>query len=195
MLPSCFGSIASCLWTSLLLTTFVNAQNEAIVHPSRYRTNASFLKYEANAQSSCITLNGQNPLVTLDYGTEAAGIPFFDVDFVSNPVQIEAKYSEPYSGMDEPYGDGPFSFANGLSNTFRVETFNITTTGRVKSFFIQGGLRWQNLKLLTGGSIRVCGLGLRSANDRTPIDQPPGLFESSNSLYNEIWALGARAVQ
>ncbi|KAL2829892.1 glycoside hydrolase family 78 protein [Aspergillus pseudoustus] len=189
------GLIAPFLWTSLLLTNLVNAQNQMIKHPIKYRTNAGFLKYTANARSSCITLNGQNPLVTLDYGTEAMDIPLFYVEFVSDPVQVEAKYSEPYSGLDEPYRDGPFDFANGFSNTFRVETFNVTTTGRVESFFIQGGLRWQNLKPLTEGSIRVCGLGLRSANDRTPIDQLPGFFESSNSLYNEIWALGVRALQ
>ncbi|BCS02687.1 uncharacterized protein AKAW2_60951S [Aspergillus luchuensis] len=65
----------------------------------------------------------------------------------------------------------------------------------VESFFIQGGLRWQNLKLLTDGSVRICEAGIKSGNDRTPVNKLPGFFESSNSLYNEIWALGPRTVQ
>ena len=76
-----------------------------------------------------------------------------------------------------------------------METFNVTSTGRVESFFIQGGLRWQTLWLLTEGSVRICQAGIRSGNDRTPVDELPGFFESSNDLYNEIWALGPRTVQ
>ncbi|RAL10672.1 Six-hairpin glycosidase [Aspergillus homomorphus CBS 101889] len=195
-MPSYLGLVAPVLWGSLVLTPLVNAQSsETIVRPTRYRTNAGFRDYTSHAQSSCFTLDQQSPLVTLDYGTEAAGFPFFDVDSITSAVQIEAKYSEPYTGLSEPFGDGPFDFANGLSNTFRVETFNVTSTGRVESPFIQGGQRWQYLKLLTNGTIRICGAGLRSLNDRTAVDQLPGYFESSNSLYNEIWALGARTVQ
>ncbi|RAK75976.1 putative alpha-L-rhamnosidase C [Aspergillus fijiensis CBS 313.89] len=187
--------IAPVLWGCLALTPLVHAHSETLVHPTRYRTNAGFRNYTSDTQSPCFTLDPQTPLVTLDYGTEAAGFPYFEVESLSTPVQIEAKYSEPYTGLDEPFADGPFDFANGLSNTFRVETFNVTSTGRVESFFIQGGQRWHTLKLLTDGSIRICDVGLRSENDRTPVDRLPGFFESSNSLYNEIWALGARTVQ
>ncbi|EHA25330.1 hypothetical protein ASPNIDRAFT_131668, partial [Aspergillus niger ATCC 1015] len=108
---------------------------------------------------------------------------------------LEAKYTESKTGLDEPFGDGPWTFSNGLSNTFRVETFNVNSPGTVESFFIQGGLRWQNLKLLTEGSVRICQAGIRSQNDRTAVDKLPGYFESSNNLYNEIWALGPRTVQ
>ncbi|PYI08416.1 Six-hairpin glycosidase [Aspergillus sclerotiicarbonarius CBS 121057] len=168
---------------------------DTIVLPTRYKVNASFTNYTRHVNASCFTLDQNSPLVTLDYGTEVGGFPFFDVDSLSSAVQIEAKYTEPEAGLDAPFGDGPWTFTNGLSNTFRVETFNVTSTGRVESFFIQGGLRWQNLLLLTEGSVRICQAGIRSGNDRTAVDELPGFFESSNDLYNEIWALGPRTVQ
>lgn len=154
-----------------------------------------FANYTQHGNASCFTLDQKSSLVTLDYGTEVGGFPFFHVDSLSTAVQIEAKYTESKTGLDEPFGDGPWTFSNGLSNTFRVETFNVTSPGMVESFFIQGGLRWQNLKLLTDGSVRICEAGIKSGNDRTPVNKLPGFFESSNSLYNEIWALGPRTVQ
>ncbi|PYH94325.1 Six-hairpin glycosidase [Aspergillus ellipticus CBS 707.79] len=181
---------------SLLLTGVASAQSDIIVLPTKYRTDtATFKDYATNGAESCFTLNKDTPLVTLDYGTEVGGFPFFEVDTLSNVVQIEAKYTEAESGLDAPFGDGPWTFSNGLSNTFRVETFNVTFTGQTESFFIQGGLRWQSLLLLTEGSVRICKAGIRSGNDRTAVDALPGYFESSNSLYNEIWALGPRTVQ
>ncbi|KAL4761131.1 Six-hairpin glycosidase-like protein [Aspergillus foveolatus] len=111
-------------------------------------------------------------------------------------IQIEAKYSEARSGLDEPFADGPWTFSNGLANSFRVETFNITRPGHIESFFQQGGQRWQRLRLLNDDTtVRLCGVGIRSLNERTEVEQLPGYFASSNPLYNEIWALGARTVQ
>lgn len=115
---------------------------------------------------------------------------------LSGPVQIEAKYSESRVALDEPFADGPWAFSNELANTFRVETFNVTEPRDVQSFFIQGGLRWQSLRLLNSQStIQVCRVGVISANDRTAVDALPGHFECSNPAYNEIWALGPRTVQ
>ena len=38
-------------------------------------------------------LSTDSPLVTLDFGHEVAGIPFFVVDAMSGPAQVELKYS------------------------------------------------------------------------------------------------------
>lgn len=38
-------------------------------------------------------LSGGSPLVTLDFGHEVAGYPFFVVDAMSGPAQVELKYS------------------------------------------------------------------------------------------------------
>ena len=81
-------------------------------------------------------------MATLDFGYEVAGYPYFVVSSLTKPVQVELKYSEQFDGLNHVWGDGPFDFANGLSNTYRVETFNVTKPGRYESFFIQGGQRW-----------------------------------------------------
>ncbi|EYE90739.1 Six-hairpin glycosidase [Aspergillus ruber CBS 135680] len=181
------------LWGSLLVSGIAAAQRETVVYPQKYQTS----HHAANASgSTCITLSSSNVAVILDYGTEIGGFPVFDVQSVAGPVQVEAKYSESRVALDAPFGDGPWTFSNGLSNTFRVETFNVTESGHVQSFLIQGGLRWQRLQLLSPEStVKICRVGIRSANDRTAVDALPGHFECSNSLYNEIWALGPRTVQ
>lgn len=38
-------------------------------------------------------LSAESPLVTLDFGHEVAGFPFFVVDAMSGPTQVELKYS------------------------------------------------------------------------------------------------------
>ncbi len=70
-------------------------------------------------------------MATLDYGHEVAGVPIFEVDSVSGKVQIEVKFSEEFAGLDAVYSDGPFPFATALSNTYRVETFEIITPGQL----------------------------------------------------------------
>ncbi|KAL4737437.1 Six-hairpin glycosidase-like protein [Aspergillus similis] len=175
------------------------AYSEMIVYPYRYQHTANgpdFHYYTSNL--TCLTLTPSAPTATFDYRTEVGGYPFLDAASLSgsDAVQIEAKYSEAKRGLDEPFADGPWTFSNGLANSFRVETFNITRRGHVESFFQQGGQRWQRLRLLNNNTtVRLCGVGIRSLNERTEVEQLPGYFASSNRLYNEIWALGARTVQ
>lgn len=141
------------------------------------------------------TLSPANPILTLDYGSEVLGIPTLDIGSLSGRVQIELKYTEEYAGLDNIYGDGPWTFSNGLSNTFRTETFEVKEPGTLKSFFLQGGLRWQTIRLLTNGSVTFSSIGLRTSTPIIANDHLPGSFNSSNEIYNEIWGLGAKAVQ
>ncbi|KAL5361299.1 Six-hairpin glycosidase-like protein [Aspergillus floccosus] len=173
-----------------------HTNSEIILHPQRYKISSRpFQPYNAQ-QPPCFTLSPSDPVATLDYGTDVSGFPFVDVDSLSAPVQLEARYSEAKDGLEQPFGDGPWVFSNGLSNTFRVETFNITESDRLQSFFQQGGLRWQRLRLLNPDrTVRICTAALRSLNDQTEVDALPGYFESSSPIYNEIWALGPRTVQ
>ncbi|KAL4920615.1 Six-hairpin glycosidase-like protein [Aspergillus aurantiobrunneus] len=172
-----------------------SVNSEAIVYPEYYRQiTTDCLRYMPN--SSCVTLFPSDSVATFDYSTEVGGFPFFNVRSLSGPVQLEAKYSEAEAGLDEPSGDGPWTFSNGLSNTFRVETFTVTQPGRVESFLQQGGQRWQRLTLLNNSSsVRICDVGIRSLNARMAVDALPGYFKCSNPLYNEIWALGPRTAQ
>ncbi|KAL4988642.1 Six-hairpin glycosidase-like protein [Aspergillus falconensis] len=184
--------------TVLLIACAAVVDGEKIVNPGRYQRSGNgsdFYYYTSN--STCLTLTPSNPAVTFDYKTEVGGYPFLDVVSFggAGAIQIESKYSEARGGLDEAFADGPWTFGNGLANSFRVETFNITRPGHVESFFQQGGQRWQRLRLLNDdATVRLCGVGIRSLNERTEVEQLPGYFKSSNPLYNEIWALGARTV-
>jgi hypothetical protein len=72
--------------------------------------------------TSNIVLSPSNLVVTLDYGSEVLGDPFVDIKGLSQ-CQFELKYSEEFASLNAIYGDGPFVFANHLSNTFRTKTF------------------------------------------------------------------------
>ena len=80
-------------------------------------------------------------------------------------------------------------------NSFRTETFNITAPGRVESFFLQGGQRWQSIKLLTDSSITISEVGLRPSVDIKPAEELIGAFSASDPKLGPVWDLGARAVQ
>ncbi|RDW74895.1 hypothetical protein BP6252_06037 [Coleophoma cylindrospora] len=134
------------------------------------------------------------PFATLDYGTEVAGYPFFEVSSMRGKVQIEVKYGEAFQALSNNFSDGPYPFAIGLSNTYRVETFDVTTPGIFESFFLQGGQRWQSIRLLTPGSITFASVGLRPSIPVVDIDNLPGQFECDNNKLNDIWKLGAKAV-
>lgn len=142
---------------------------------------------------STLVLNPESPVATIDYGVEIAGYPFFEISKTEGPVQVEVKYSEPYAGLQHQWGDGPYTFSTSLSNAFRVETLNITHTGRVQSPLIQGGQRWQSIRLIAGNTISFTRIGfIPTVNDTDP-EKYPGQFHSDNALFNEVWKLGAKA--
>ena len=87
-------------------------------------------------------------------------------------------------------------YTNGLMNSFRTETFNVTMPGKTESFFIQGGQRWQTVTLLSNDtSVTISNVGFRASVDIQPVDELVGYFSASNDVYSEVWGLGARAVQ
>ncbi|KAF2104506.1 Six-hairpin glycosidase [Rhizodiscina lignyota] len=143
-----------------------------------------------------ITLSPESPVVTLDYGTETGGFAHIDVDSLNGPTQIEFKFSEAFYGLNNPYSDGPWTFANGLSSTFSTETFNITKPGITTAYFIQGGFRWQTITLLPGSqSLTFRTVGVQSTVPKESPELLPAQFSASNELYGDIWKLGARCVQ
>jgi hypothetical protein len=145
--------------------------------------------------NTSLTLSPSNPLVILDYGNEVAGFPFFTVTSISGVVQIEVKYTEEYDGLLQPYADGPWTFSNGLANTFRVETFNVTELGYIESFFVQGGQRWQSARLITNGTVTIGHLGFRLTSSNIDADNLPGLLRTGNEVYDRIFDLGGRVAQ
>lgn len=139
------------------------------------------------------TLDEANPVATLDYGGESAGYPFFEISSLTEPLQIEVKYTEEFDGLNQPFSDGPFAFSNQLGSTFRVETFNITSTGRIVAPLLQGGQKWQSLHLLTTGSVSFSQVGFEATVDTVQPEDLPGQFSSDDEVLNEIWKLGARS--
>jgi len=139
-------------------------------------------------------LNSENDVATLDYGYEVAGYPYFKVSALEGEVQIEVKYSEEFAGLNNAYSDGPFLFTVGLSNSYRTETFSINSPGSFTAFLLQGGQRWQSMKLLTNGSITFSQVAFEASITPVDIDNLPGQFTTDDSLLNNIWKLGARAV-
>ncbi|KAL2820874.1 hypothetical protein BDW59DRAFT_164427 [Aspergillus cavernicola] len=139
------------------------------------------------------TLTLLSPIATLDYGADVAGVPTFEVDGLSGPAQIEVKYSEQFTGLLEPFSDGPSLFVSSLANSFQLGTFNITGLGRFSSDFIQGRQRWQIIRLLTNSTVRFRSVSFNSSVGAVQTKNLPGTFQSSNPLYNQIWELGARA--
>lgn len=142
-----------------------------------------------------MTLSPTSPFLALDYGFEIAGFPFFHVSALSSPVQIEVKYSETLPALAEPNSDGPWTFSNGLSNTFRVETFNITEEGYIESFFVQGGQRWESIRLLTNATVDIAGIGFRLTGPHEDAETLPGRLSTSNAVYDRIYGLGGGSVQ
>ncbi|KAK3941045.1 glycoside hydrolase family 78 protein [Diplogelasinospora grovesii] len=138
-------------------------------------------------------LNASFPVATLDYGYEVAGFPFFDVKSVSGTVQIEVKYAEEFAALNSNFSDGPFPYAVSLANTYRVETYEIDCAGTTQAFLLQGGQRWQSIRLLTGDSIAFSSAGIVPTTPVMDIEDLPGSFTSDDDDLNDIWKLGARA--
>ncbi|RLN48056.1 hypothetical protein BBJ28_00011782 [Nothophytophthora sp. Chile5] len=154
---------------------------------------------DSSSYAGGFTLTAGEPLATLDYDYDVAGLPYFVVSAVSNgPVDVEVKYSEQFPALSTNYSDGPSQFATSIANSRRVETHRFTQEEigvTVTSMLSQPGERWQTLRLLTGDSITFEAVGLQASveviDDLTAL---PGKFSSSNAKYDEIWTLGARAV-
>lgn len=50
------------------------------------------------------------------------------------------------------------------------------------------------MRLLTNTTVTIRSVSFRSSVGAVDTDNLPGRFHSSNSMYNKIWDLGARAV-
>lgn len=133
------------------------------------------------------------PIATLDYGIEVAGYPFFAISSVTESVQIEVKYSEEFSVPLANFSDGPLPFNIGLSNSYRVETFQVTELGYLEAFLLQGGQRWQSIRHLTQGAVTFSSVGFVPSVPILDTDHIPGQFKCDDDRLNKIWRLGAKA--
>ncbi|KAK4702229.1 hypothetical protein P7C70_g3993, partial [Phenoliferia sp. Uapishka_3] len=143
-----------------------------------------------------IHLTPEMPTYIHHYETIISGFPTFTISkFRGSSAQIEVKYTELYDGLAAPNSDGPYMFSSGLSNNFRVETFNISKLGTLESFFIQGSVLHQSISLISGQGVTFSGFGVRSTVSNNPLDSLPGSFNCSNSVFSDIWALGPNSIR
>lgn len=142
------------------------------------------------------TLDPSSPIAVLDYGHEVAGVPWFKISNLDTPVQVEVKYSEEYRGLEAPFGDGPFLYGNQVGANFRVETLNLTVPGEHEAFLVQGGQRWQSIRLLDDDrNVTFSNVGFRASFPNVIPEDEPGQFSSDNERLNSIWRLGVRAAE
>uniref|UniRef100_A0A0K3CKK1 BY PROTMAP: gi/342321267/gb/EGU13201.1/ Catalytic activity: RhaA is able to hydrolyze alpha-1 [Rhodotorula glutinis ATCC 204091] n=1 Tax=Rhodotorula toruloides TaxID=5286 RepID=A0A0K3CKK1_RHOTO len=146
----------------------ISLKNEGDLYTRKSRSFALFLPAWRSSWSP----------FAVDYGRDVAGRPFFEVTALGSPyAQLEIKYTE----LSINYSDGPFPFSNGLSSEFRVETLNVTKTGELASFFIQGSQRWESVKLIKGQGVEI-----KSAEFISSVDEaPPSTWEvdSNKGVY------------
>lgn len=169
---------------------FVNRGN---VYPAAYHLGRNLSIDATTPYNGNIQLSPFHPFLTLDYGTDRSGFPIFDIELLSDPTQIEVKYSEEFPALVLPQADGPWSFTVGLANSFRVETLKLTETGKLQNYFIQGGQRWQTLRLLTNTTVVFKDIGLNSTAPFSAPHELPGKFSTSNTVYNRLFDLGGQA--
>ncbi|KAF4322393.1 hypothetical protein BBO99_00002972 [Phytophthora kernoviae] len=192
-------AVASVLVIASIASNIVVASNDYGVFVPKKFALGTKPTMEIDTYSSGFILTTDQPMVTLDYDYEVAGLPYFVVSAVSNgPVDVEVKYSEQFAVLSSNFSDGPSQYATAVANSRRVETLRFTQEelgATVTSMLSQPGQRWQTLRLLSGDSITFEAIGLQATVEVIDdLSTLPGTFFSSNTKYNEIWNLGARAV-
>ncbi|GAB1734037.1 hypothetical protein NU195Hw_g7635t1 [Hortaea werneckii] len=187
---------------SVLLASFANANRNDLaksygfVLPKTYALGTGPELYESSSYTgSPITLCSATPYVTLDFESNVAGFPFVVVTDITKPAEVEVKYAEQFVALSHPESDGPWTFSNGLSNSFRVERFSLTKPGLVESFFVQGAQRWMTIELLSNSSVTLDKVGFEATSAHSPASELPAQLNTSNPTYDSIWGLGARAAE
>lgn len=100
---------------------------------------------------------------------------------------MEIKYSdEAFPDLLLSGSDGPFTFNMGQAIAFRAETFNITKPGRYSSFLLEGGQRWQSIRLLNAGPIIFRIVGLKASITTIEPEELQGKFSCSDDVLNEM---------
>jgi alpha-L-rhamnosidase len=131
--------------------------------------------------------------VILDYGENVGGFPFFDIDQVTGNSSLRVSYSEALPNVVD--GDIEFYPLIRSFDPSRVKIYAIMNPGHIESPLIQGAQRYQRLALISGGSIRISNLGIKSTHYTKKISLASGSFSCSSVLYTNMWKMGVRTLQ
>jgi hypothetical protein len=137
--------------------------------------------------------------IILDFGVAVAGIPvvqIYSISGSSQPCTVDLSFSENYSGILGPNGDGPFPFSPGADTTRRVR-LRISCPGYHEARQVQGSQRWMKITLVSPrpSSITLSLAGFRPTTSNLPLDRLPGWFECSDKTLSQLWLYGARTLQ
>jgi alpha-L-rhamnosidase len=132
--------------------------------------------------------------LVLDYGKETGGWPEFDITQVSGSPELLAGYSEALRFLT-PHGDGANGGPPGVIDPKRYDIYDAASPGVIANQFVQGGERYEELSLLTPGTISLSFARLRYARFLpSSSDEAQAYFVSSDPLLNRLWYDGAWTV-
>ncbi|CCQ44440.1 bacterial alpha-L-rhamnosidase family protein [Pseudarthrobacter siccitolerans] len=136
---------------------------------------------------------GPVPSVVLDYGTNVAGRPWFDVSRADAGTAVRVSYSESahWAGPEGDIRGGH----NASANRGRVEVLAINGPGRIDRELIQGGQRFQRLALETPGTVSLASVGIHFTAFRATPEQYQGWFVCSSDELTRIWYESAYTTQ
>lgn len=140
--------------------------------------------------------DGPDPVVVLDYGIDVAGVPYFDVSAATGTPTLSASYSEgqQFIGPDGDEQSTTFFPRPGVDPK-RVDNYQVAGKGMIDNNTVQGGERYECLRLTTPGSVTLRAVGIRSTGFRADKDAYQGWFLSSDEQLNKIWYAGAYTAQ
>ncbi len=133
------------------------------------------------------------PSLTVDYGKDVGGVPFFIVTSVTGSPTLRASYSEGLQYMGPSGDDSPS--ASGAGDATRSDDLVVAYPGRVTTGLIQGGERYERVTLTSPGSVTLSEVGIDFTAVRAAAQDYRGWFDSSSPLLNRIWYDGAYTTQ
>ncbi len=126
--------------------------------------------------------------LVLDYGKDVGGLPEFAVAATSGNPQLETGYSETQQYIS-PTGDGGLAFGSG--DPHRYDIYTVTQSGTITNRFVQGGERYEELSLLSPGSVTLKSAHIYYEPFQGTPDTFKGYFVSSDESLNNLWYDGA----
>jgi alpha-L-rhamnosidase len=137
------------------------------------------------------TSGGTAPTIVLDYGKNIGGVPYLTVTSASGSPKLKARYLESKrylttNGDTAPWGEGDPS---------RSDTYTVTGAGTITNRYTQGGERYEEITLVSPGTVSLSGIGVTYIADRTQASAYQGYFVSSSDQMNRIWYDSAYTAQ
>lgn len=132
------------------------------------------------------------PSITVDYGEDVSGIPYFDVRSARGSPTLRATYSEARQYLGSSGDNTPSS--SGAGDSSRVDQL-IAAPGLLTTDLIQGAQRYERIGLTSPGSVTLSALGIDFTAVRASAPAYKGWFASSSPLLDRIWYDGAYTTQ